>query len=75
MIKYLSEIEAFEEWADREWGELSVTFKDNLLYCKDGEIFYVTDISWIPAGEESEWEYKKRYLDSEDLVQIILDNL
>lgn len=75
MIKYLSEIEAFEEWADKEWGELGVTFKDSPLYCKDNEIFYVTDISFVPGGEESEWEYKKHILDNEDLVQIILDNL
>ena len=75
MIKYLSEQEAFEEWADEEWCELNVRFNDNILYCKDDEIFYVSDISFVPGGYESEWEYKKHILDNEDLVQIILDNL
>ena len=69
------EIEAFEEWADKEWGELGVTYKGETLYCDSESIFYVSDVSWVSGGEESEWDYKKHYLDQEDLVKIIVDNL
>lgn len=70
----IDEAESFQEYLESEYVVLGEHDGEKVYLDGDEDAFKVGDeASWIEAGEDSEWEYTKNYLDKEQLIEMILE--